>query len=213
MEHSRRRLTLAALAVTAVALLAACGDDDDKATGTAGTTAASTSASTGGASTSSGGTGTTTATSGSGGSGGSVGSQQDYIDAAEASIQFDDEDLRGCVAEALVSDDVYAAIKKAGLTVDDFKSGEKIGDLKINEDEATSVAGGMAACGDLLPQILSDDEDQLSCATKSLSNDQVAKILSYSLFGVDMPEDLQAANATIEQCVQSSGSSAVPPTS
>jgi hypothetical protein len=214
MDRSRRRrLTFAALAVTAATLLAACGDDDDSTATTAST--ASTESTTSGTSTASSGSDTTdaSATTTAGSGGGEVGSKQDYVDAAESAIRFDDEDLRGCVAEALVSDDVYAAIQKAGLSVDDFKTGQSMDKLSVSEDQAAAVADEMAACGDLLPEILPDDEDQLSCAKGNMSNDQVAQLLSYSLFQIDLPEDLQAANDAVEKCVQGATSTAPSTTS
>jgi hypothetical protein len=81
--------------------------------------------------------------------------------------------------------------------------------LKVTEDQATSVADDIAACGDLLPQILSDDEDQLNCARQSLSNKQVGRLLSYSLFEIDLPADLKAANEAVSKCV---GETATPAT-
>jgi hypothetical protein len=199
-----RRLTFVAVALAATTLFAACGDDDDS----TASTSASTTASTSGASASTSGSETTgsTASTATSGSGGEVGSKQDYVDAAESAIQFEDEEIRGCVAEALVSDDVYAAIQKVGLSLDDFKSGDSMDQLKVTEDQATSIADDIAACGDLLPQILSDDEDQLNCAKESLSNEQVGQLLSYSLFRIDLPEDLKTANTAIQACVEATAS-------
>jgi hypothetical protein len=204
--HRPRRLTFAAVALVAATLLAACGDDDDDSTAstTAATTTAtaSSTASSSGASTSSG-TETTTGSSG----GGEVGTQQDYVDTATEEIRFEDEDIGGCVAEAIVSDKVYAAIQKAGLTVEDFKNGtESIGTLSIDEAEATSVAHDMAACGDLLSQALSD-EHELACAKESLSNEEYAQGLSYQLFGIDPPADLKEKSDAIGKCVGASTSS------
>jgi hypothetical protein len=190
-----RRLTFAALALVAATLLAACGDDDDSTASTNPT--ASTTA------TSSSGSETTTGSSG----GGEVGTKQDYVDAATEEIRFDDEDIGGCVAEAIVSDKVYAAIQKAGMTVEDFKNGtESIGSLSIDEAEAKSVAGEMAACGDLLSQAVTD-EDQLACAKKSLSNEEFAQGLTYQLFGIDPTPELKEKNAAIGACIGASTSS------
>jgi hypothetical protein len=194
-----RRLTVVAVALVAATLLAACGDDDDS---TASTTASTSGASTPTSSDATGSTAGSDTTTAASGSGGEVGSKQEYVDAAESAIQFEDEEIKGCVAKALVSDDVYAAIQKVGLSVDDFKAGDSMAKLEVSEGEATSVADEIAGCGELLPQILPDDEDQLNCAKESLSNDQVAKLLSYSLFKIDLPEDLKAANAAVEKCVQ-----------
>jgi hypothetical protein len=202
-----RRLTFAALALAAATLLAACGDDDDStASTTASTSGAATSTSGSETSGSTAGSDTTTASSGSGEE---VGSQQDYVDAAESAIQFEDEDIRGCVAEALVSNDVYAAIQKVGLSVDAFKSGDSMDKLEITEGQATSIADDISACGELLPQILSDDEDQLNCAKESLSNAQVGKLLSFALFQIELPDDLKAANEAVQACV---GATATPST-
>jgi hypothetical protein len=212
MDRSRRRrLSFAALAIATATMLAACGDDDTASTttGRAAGTTTTTSGSSSATSRSSNGTATTTVTSGSGGT---VGSKQDYVDAAASSIQFADEKIKGCVAEALVSDDVYAAIQKNKLSVDDFKSGDSIDQLKVGQEEAASVATDMAACGELLPQILSGNEAQLSCATKSMSNEQIAKLLSYSLFGIDLPKDLQTANSAVQACVQGSPAPTAPST-
>jgi hypothetical protein len=203
MDRSpRRRLTLVAVAVTVAAVLAACGDDDDKTAGSAASTTVSTTATTGGASTPTSGSESTTASSG-----GEVGSKQDYIDAAESAIGFEDEDIRGCVAEAVVSDKVYASIQGAGLSVDDFKTGNDLSTLKVTEDEATSIADDMAACGELLPQLISGDEAQLNCAKQNLSNVQTAQLLSFQLFGINLPEDLKTADAGVRQCSQGSAPS------
>ncbi len=202
--HRPRRLTFAALAVAAATVLAACGDDD-----TAGTSASTTASTSSESTTSTSETTETTGTTGSSGSStgasgsGDVGSKQDYIDAAESAIGFGDEDIRGCVATAVVSDKVYAAIRQTGLSVDDFGAADSLGKLKVSADEAASVADDMAACGDLLPQLISD-EDRLTCAKENLSNTQVAQILAYSLFQVDLPEDLQTANNAVGQCAQGS---------
>ena len=65
----------------------------------------------------------------------------------------------------------------------------------------------MAWCGELLPQLISGDEDQLNCAKQHLSNVQTARLLSFQLFGIDLPEDLKTADAGVSQCIQGSASS------
>jgi hypothetical protein len=175
------RLTLVAAAVVVTSLLSACGDDDSATT--------TTTVATGGSASSS-----DVSTSGS--------SKQDYINAAEAGIPFEDEQIRGCVAQALISDDVYAAIKKAGVSVEDFTSGESQAQISVSQEQAASVAKDMAACGELLPQVIRGDEQQLTCAQDNITNQQLAQALSYSLFGVELPEDVQAANQAVGDCIR-----------
>ena len=103
------------------------------------------------------------------------------------------------VAAAIVSDDVYAAIQDAGLTVDDFQADGPVS-LGIEEDTARDVAAEMADCGDLIPQVLTDDAEQ-ACAQDNITNDQMAEFLSLSLFGLQPTDDLQAANDAVEACL------------
>ena len=200
----RTRSRAASVALLATLAFAACGDDDDDDTAdataattleaTTATVATAGSADTAGSETTSE-TGSSTPSSG----GGEVGSQEDYVEAAKSEVQFEDQEINDCVAAAIVSDDVYAAIQDAGLTVDDFQADGPIS-LGIEEDIADAVATEMAACGDLIPQVLTDEDEQ-ACAEGNIDNDQMAQFLSLSLFGLQPTEDLQVANDAVQACL------------
>ena len=207
----RTRSIAASVAVLATIAFAACGDDDDADTTDAPaatvdeTTApddTATSATEGTTSDSTSGSvepGDSTPSSG----GGEVGSQDDYIEAAKSEVQFEDQEINDCVAAAIVGDDVYAAIAEAGLTVEDFQADGPVS-LGIEEDTARDVAAEMADCGDLIPQVLTDDAEQ-ACAQDNITNDQMAEFLSLSLFGLQPTDDLQAANDAVEACLDEAG--------
>ena len=206
----RTRSLAASVALLATIAFAACGDDDDADTtdAPAATTADDSAAPADSATAATEGTDSTedsAATDGSTPSSGSgeVGSQDDYIEAAKSEVQFEDEEINDCVAAAIVSDDVYAAIEDAGLTVEDFQADGPVS-LGIEEDTARAVAAEMADCGDLIPQVLTDEAEQ-ACAQDNITNDQMAEFLSLSLFGLQPTDDLQAANDAVEACLDEAG--------
>jgi hypothetical protein len=205
----RTRLFAASVAVIATLGLAACGDDDDSASTTDATVAA----------TDTDATPTTVATEdtdlGAGDTvetidptgdstpttaGGEVGSQDEYVEAAKDEIgsEFDDQDIADCVGEAMVNDDVYAAIEEAGVTVEQFSADGPTG-LAVDEAVAEQVAADFAACGDLVPQVVAD-EDELACAA-DLTNDEMAEFLAYNLLGQEPSADVTAAFDDVETCI------------
>jgi hypothetical protein len=201
----RTRSFAASVAVLAAVSFTACGgDDDDDAETTeapAVTTVDETTApeDTATADTVTDDTADTTEGSSPSSGGGEVGAQDDYIEAAKSEVQFEDEELNDCVATAIVSDDVYAAIEEAGLTVEEFQESGPTG-LDVDEDTARAVAAEMAACGDLIPEVLTD-EDELACAEDNIDNGQMAEFLALSLFGLQPSDDLQEANDAVEACL------------
>lgn len=206
----RTRLFAASVAVVATLGLAACGDDDDD---TSSTTAVEVTLSTAGTdetevtvtedtdvdvtvdTTDS--TAGSTPTSGSG----EVGSKDDYTEVARNEIRsrFDDDDLADCVGEAMVNDDVYAAIEDAGITVDEFSEDGPAG-LQLEEAVADQVAEDFAACGDLLPEIVKDDAAR-DCAEENITNDQVAEFMAFTLLEIDPSADVAAAVEAADACV------------
>ena len=201
----RTRSVAASVAVLATIAFAACGDDDDAtdttdapaATEVEATTAPDDTATAATEGTTGGSLDPADSTPSSGG--GEVGSQDDYIEAAKSEVQFEDQEINDCVAAAIVSDDVYAAIEEAGLTVEDFQADGPIS-LGIEEDTASAVAAEMADCGDLIPQVLTDEAEQ-ACAQDNITNDEMAEFLSLSLFGLQPSDDLQAAYDAVATCL------------
>ena len=205
----RTRSVAASVAVLATIAFAACGDDDDATDTTDAPAATEVEETTAPDDTATAATEGTTDDSTDGSldpadstpssGGGEVGSQDDYIEAAKSEVQFEDQEINDCVAAAIVSDDVYAAIEEAGLTVEDFQADGPIS-LGIEEDTARDVAAEMADCGDLIPQVLTDEAEQ-ACAQDNITNDEMAEFLSLSLFGLQPSDDLQAANDAVEACL------------
>lgn len=208
MRTPRTRLALASVAAVAVLVVGACGGDDDDAEpdateATAETSAVDETTSTEAASTdTAGGSDDTTDGTTSGTAGGEVGTREEYVEAAKAEVEFEDAEINDCVAEAIVSDEVYEAIQTAGLTVDAFSETGPSGAVDIDEAQAQAVAAEMAECGDLISQVLTD-EAELACATENLSNEQLAEFLALSLFGLEPGAELQDANAAVEECLAS----------
>jgi hypothetical protein len=132
---------------------------------------------------------------------GEVGSQDDYVAAAKEEIasEFDDQDLADCMGEAMVSDDVYAAIEEAGMTVEAFSADGPAG-LGLDEAAADEVASDFAECGDLLPEIVA--EEQLDCAEENISNEQVAELLAYTLLELELSADVQDASDAVDVCME-----------
>jgi hypothetical protein len=210
----RTRVLTASVAIVAAFALSACGgDDDDDTADTSGSLTVETIetdetvATDGTADTAvtdeTVGTDATDGTTGTSGSG-EVGSQEDYVAAAQEEIgaQFDDAELADCVGEAMINDDVYAAIETAGLTVEQFSEDGPAG-LSVEQDVADQVAADFAACGDLLPQIASED-DELACAEENITNEQVGEFLAYSLFGLEQNDEVRAASDAVDQCISAS---------
>jgi hypothetical protein len=210
VRSPRSRLFAASVAGLATIALAACGgDDDDTTTSDGADVTLSTDVDTTTSDTASSDTATdetptdetsavgSTPTSG----GGEVGSQEDYVTAAQEEIgaEFDDAELADCVGEAMINDDVYAAIETAGLTVEQFSEDGPEG-LSVDQDVADQVAADFAACGDLLPQIASED-DELACAEENISNEQIGEFLAYSLFGLEQSDEVQSASEAVDACI------------
>lgn len=211
MQRSlRTRFAAASLAVVATLALAACGDDDDDTSDTSGTEATvSTVETTDGPDTTSetedttgdttsdttdGTTGDTTEGTG----GGEVGEREDYVAAAEAQLEDIEMEDPSCIAEAVISEDIYAAIQDAGLTVEEFETSGP-GDLEVDDATLDAAAEELAACEGLSAG-MSDNDDQQACIDASFDNAELARLLTYTLFGQDVPEDLQAPNDEVEAC-------------
>ena len=194
VRSPRSRLFAASVAGLATIALAACGGDDDDTT-----TSDTASSDTATDETPTDETSAVGSTPTSGG--GEVGSQEDYVAAAQEEIgaEFDDAELAECVGEAMVNDDVYAAIETAGLTVEQFSEDGPEG-LSVDQDVADQVAADFAACGDLLPQIASED-DELACAEENISNEQIGEFLAYSLFGLEQSDEVQSASEAVDACI------------
>lgn len=203
----RTRLFAASVALVATLGVAACGDDDDSASTTeAGVEATDDSPSTVATEDTDLGAGDTVETidptgdSSPSTAGGEVGSQDEYVEAAKDEIgsEFDDQDIADCVGEAMVNDDVYAAIEEAGVTVEQFSEDGPTG-LAVDEAVAEQIASDFAACGDLVPQVVAD-EDELACAA-DLTNDEMAEFLAYNLLGQEPSADVTAAFDDVETCI------------
>lgn len=195
----RTRLFAASVATLAALTFSACGGDDDTTSSdaTVSTAAGETTPTddtmlpnvddTSGVS--------TTPSSG----GGEVAAQEEYIEAAKGEVDFEDGEINDCFAEAIVNDDVYAAIEENGLTLEDFESDGPVS-LGVDEAVAADVASAAAACGDLLPQVLTD-ETEIECAQENLSNEQLAEYLVFSLLGAEPSDEVTAANEAVEVCL------------
>jgi len=203
----RTRVLTASVAMVAAFALAACGgDDDDDTADTSGSLTVETVesdetvATDGTAATS--GTDVTDETDGTTGSsgGGEVGAREDYVAAAVSQLQIEDEEVATCVAEALVSDDVYDQIEELDVTVEGFSDTGPAGQgITLDQGQAEAVASDVAACGDIVALLLEGDE--LVCAEDHLSSEQMAQNVSFTLFGVDRTEELQAAFDAMEECL------------
>ena len=200
----RTRLFAAPVALIASFALVACGGDDDddtsattEATEPAEATTGSTGSTATTGTTAESGTGGTTATSG----GGEVGSQDDYIEATQGEISDEFGELGDCVSEALVNDDVYAAIQEAELSVEQFAEDGPAG-LSLDAAVAETVGADMAACGDLLAELFEGTD--LSCATDNLTNEQAAAGLAYNVLGLEPTAELQSAFDAVDACLAES---------
>ena len=113
----------------------------------------------------------------------------------------DDDELGDCIAEALISDDVFAQIEELGVTPQQFEdeSPEGVG-ITLDEDQATAMAEDVAACG-VLPADVLEDEAELACATENMSDEEFAQYVTFTLFSVAPSEDLQAAYDAMEECM------------
>lgn len=197
MRRSSRLLVLPAILLST---LVACGDDDDDDTSA---TTAPTSAVDGSsvATTAVAGTDGTTAASTSGSGGGEVAAQQEYVDAASDEIGEDFGDLADCAAEALINDDVYAAIQQAGLTLDQFKEDGPVG-LALDDSAVQGVGADLAACGDVLGQVIpSDEEEAVACAEQHITNEQAAAAIAYDVLGAEPNAELQTAIDDFQACI------------
>ena len=204
----RTRLLAASVATLATFALAACGDDDDTTDATDVTLSTEVDETTPTEDTATDDTiapddttdATTDGTTSSSG-GGEVGSQEEYLEAAREQLPIEDEEIRDCVAEALVSDDIYAAIQDAGMTVDTFNA-EGPGSLGLDESAAQAVADDLAACGDLASQFSANaDPTRLQCLEENMDGDQIAAALAFEILSVDPPAELEAAQDAVQECV------------
>ena len=143
---------------------------------------------------------TSDTTPGSGTGGGEVGTQDEYVEATATAVGYEDEAFNQCIAEAVVSDEVYAAIEESGRTVEEFQSGGPA-DLGLEEEQVMAVADEMAACGDLIPQVV-QNEDERACVEASIDNNQMAQVLALSTFGLELTEELNAASDEVDACVE-----------
>jgi hypothetical protein len=133
--------------------------------------------------------------------GGEVGERDEYLETAREQLPLEDEEIRGCVAEAIVNDDIYAAIQEAGLTVEAFAS-EGLDGLGVDEATAEQVGSDLAACGDLVAEVVADaDETEQRCATDNITNDQISELLAFTFLGLDPSDEVQQANDAVEECI------------
>jgi hypothetical protein len=199
---ARTRLFAASVVMLATFACVACGGDDDDASATtdvatsepdATSEPSATSGETDTAGTSD--DGTTPAVTGE------VGTREDYVEAAKSGFPVEDEDLAACIAEALITDDVYARIQELGVTAADFgDSGPTALGITLNEEQATAMAEEIVACGDLLDALLADDAAR-ACAEEHLSSEQFAQYVSFTLYAVEPSDELQAAYDAMDECV------------
>ncbi len=198
MNPARPSRFVASVAVLAALSLAACGDDDDS----SDTTSAAAAATTAPASADSGAVTSTGATPSS--AAGEVGTKDDYVQGATDEITSNgtaDPAMAGCMAEAIVSDEVYAAIQDAGVTVDQFRSGDLASNgVTVTDDQAAGIAGDMSACGDLIAQLASSADEE-GCISASFSNEQVAELVVASVFGLQPSAELETANSEVGACL------------
>ena len=202
----RTRLLAASVAMVATLGLAACGDDDDAGEAdvtveTVETTDSEVTEVTIGDDTDDTAV-TTEETDGSTAGGGEVGTQDEYIEAAreEISSEFDDQDLADCVGEAMINDDVYAAIEEAGMTVEEFSADGPAG-LELDEAVADEVGANFAECGNLVPEIIAEGTAQ-DCAEENITNEQIAEFLAYTLLELPPSAEVEAAAEAADACIQ-----------
>lgn len=202
----RTRFTVASVAAVATFALAACGGDDDDSTDATEApidsaavdptveTVVDPTDSVGGSET------TTDATTDGTEGGGEVGARDDYVEAITAEIEEDMEDpsQAECFAEALVSDDVYAAIEEQGLTVEEFGAGPS--SLDIDQAQAETIAGDLAGCGELADQF-GGSETETTCLTENLDNEQLALLVTLAAFELQPTDELLAAQDDVSACV------------
>jgi hypothetical protein len=220
MQRSpRTRLAAASLAVVATLALAACGDDDDDTTDesvatettqdvattddtvdvtTDDTTDDTTDETTDG----------TTDTTSEGVSdpltdvtgGGEVGEREDYLTVAEDQLSGAGVEDPECVAAAIVTEDIHAAIEEAGLTVEEFTEQGPRG-VEVDDDTLEAAASDLAECGPLA-ESMADSEDQQACIEASFDNAELARLRIFTFFRGEVPEDLQDASDDVDACYQ-----------
>jgi hypothetical protein len=204
----RTRLVTATVAALATLALVACGGDDDDDTSatietevTADTTDATdptdTSETTDTSDPSDTAVDDTTESTGAG----EVGPREDYVAAAKEGFPVDDDALGECIAEALISDDVFTQIEDLGVSAEQLQEeGPQGVGIVLGQDQATAMAEEVAACG-VVPADVLEDEAELGCAEELMSNEVFAQYITFTLFRVAPTPDLQAEYEAMEDCM------------
>lgn len=145
---------------------------------------------------------TSTPAAGSSGGTGVVASQEEYIAAATEELRVEDNpELARCAAEAIVNDDVYAAIQEAGMDLEAFHDAAFVGNgVLIEQEVADAVASDIAACGNLTSSFSADDKEQ-NCLEASFDNVLIAEYLVAGLFGLTPSDEVLAADEAVTACM------------
>ena len=67
---------------------------------------------------------------------------------------------------------------------------------------AEGVGADLAACGDVLGQVISSDEEEaLACAEQHIDNEQAAAAIAFDVLGAEPSSELQAALDEFDACL------------
>jgi|HigsolmetaAR201D_1030396.scaffolds.fasta_scaffold08198_4 hypothetical protein len=207
MQRSpRTRFAAASIALVATITFAACGDDDDD--DTTGTDApAPTEVTDGPVTTEVPDTGGDMATTGdltddttADTFPDEVGEREDYVAALSTEIENVDADFAACLADAVLSDEVYADIQANEVTIRQFvEEGPSV--LSLDEGAIDQIASSMADCGELAELIPTIGDDERACVQEHMTNEQVATVLATQVLGFDLSDELDEANDAVEECI------------
>lgn len=134
-----------------------------------------------------------------------VADEQDYVDAAAASLGFSDEDIAACIGQATVDAVGYDAILATGLTPDElFAQPLTESGLSIPEDREASTKEAVAGCGDLVGLYNEEgatSDAERACVEKHMTNELVGEIFVTVLGDVAVSDELQAASDAMDACI------------
>jgi hypothetical protein len=198
MQRSpRTRFAAASIALVATITFAACGDDDDDTTGTE--SPAPTDVVTTDGPIATGDPDETTAT-GDTLVPGADADRDEYVAAAQEQLEGIGASDPACIAAALITEDIHAALVGAGITVEEFaQSGP--GGAPVDDEMLETAAGQLADCDGLAAGI-ADTAEQQACIEASFDNEELARLMTFNLFNGAIPDDLQEASDEVDACYQ-----------
>ena len=105
----------------------------------------------------------------------------------KAGFPVDDEELGECIAEALISDDVYAQIEELGVTAEQFGDDGPAGlGITLDEEQADGDRRAtLAACGDLADDVLADEDATRRAPRRTCPTSRSPEYVTFALFSVD----------------------------